>query len=136
MDLSSAESSERHGNLAYIALVVVTLIVAAVATSACTTTPPPGQLMTAQQIRAEVVGKQLSYLSGAYGGDLRYLPRGTMRYTAVSRSFGGTWRMQGDQMCTIIGSSLRAGRETCFDWYKTGPGEFRTSLGYKAWLKE
>ncbi|WP_136657079.1 hypothetical protein [Nitratireductor sp. XY-223] len=108
-------------------------MIATTAITGCTTTGPKGETLSARQIRSEIIGTEFSYFAGAYSGRLKYKSNGVMNYSAAGRAYGGTWRMDGDQMCTVLGSSFRAGREDCFHWYRTAPGEYRTGFGYKVW---
>lgn len=92
----------------------------------------PDGVLSAEQIKKELVGKRLNY-SGAFSGKITYHGNGKLAYTANGKKFSGEWRFKKNKICTKLSSGIRNGNWSCFTFSKDSKGLYKTSLGYKVW---
>jgi hypothetical protein len=85
-----------------------------------------------KQIFAGSKFRYSGYLQGnQFSGEMQFNENGNLFVSTDSRiPEGGTWRIQGDVLCTKL-VALRGGTEKCFSVSATGDNRYETSHGFQ-----
>ena len=105
-----------------------TLIVATVAFMALSTSAMAGSL-SAKEIKAKIVGHEMSWKSGKYHGKARYNANGTARiYDANTRYHrdSGKWHFSGNKIC-VKWKKARHGKRYCYSVTRRRDGSYYSS---------
>ena len=91
--------------------------------------------LTGAQLKQTVTGGKFEYSGSLRGnpfsGEMEFNENGNLFVNTDSGApEGGTWRIQGDELCTRL-VALRGGNERCFLVRMTGDNLYKTSHGFE-----
>ncbi|WP_147440301.1 hypothetical protein [Notoacmeibacter ruber] len=106
------------------------LIAMAIATAALAgaVSPASAAPLTAAEIKAQMEGKTIKTRRFGMAITLNYRANGTVTARAFLGSVDGTWRANGNQVCTTFPRGPAKGTE-CVTFEKIGPNRYRNSKG-------
>jgi len=85
--------------------------------------------MSGNEIRSELIGKNLSWKNGKYSGTASYASNGSAKVSIKGADNDtGRWTLKGNQLC-ITWKRTRGGKEGCFTVNKTGSKTYKYSNG-------
>ena len=128
--LSSANTRNKE-LLQCLKITILTIVILIPSTLEAKAEPP----LSANDIRAEIIGNSFRGEKGIMSVSLNYATDGTMTMQSLIGSGKGNWDILGNQLCITMHSGLRKGRE-CLTFIRQSDGSFRGSNGVQLTLME
>lgn len=84
--------------------------------------------LTAQEIKSEMLGKTITTRRFGMRITMRYNPDRTVSARSALGNLNGTWRPQGNRVCTTFPSGPAKGTD-CVSFTRLGDNRYRSSAG-------
>lgn len=109
---------------------VATVLTGTVAGLVATSTEAEGKTLSRSEIRAEMLDKTITTRRFGLRVTMVYRSNGTVRASTAIGSVNGTWRHQGNKVCTTFPSGPSKGT-SCVSFDRTGPKRYISSQGVR-----
>ncbi|MEM7191853.1 MAG: hypothetical protein AAF405_03120 [Pseudomonadota bacterium] len=108
----------------------MTFILGAVLLSALMPTASEARPLSAAEVQREMLNKTIVTRQFGMNVTMRYRPGGTVTAKALIGTVTGTWRPQGNKICSTFPSGPAKGT-SCVSFTRTGPNQYQSSEGVR-----